>query len=95
MFFKDVIGQEETKQRLIQEVNEGRIPHVRSLVHPVTVIRGRLRIIKQLFKPLFVKVKSFAPRQAETLPDGSNLQYFCRIGDRKKHSDLILYLLVR
>lgn len=27
MFFKDVIGQEETKQRLIQEVNEGRIPH--------------------------------------------------------------------
>ena len=27
MFFKDVIGQEEIKQRLIQEVNEGRIPH--------------------------------------------------------------------
>ena len=74
----------------------GEIKHrdLRSLVHPVTVIRGRLRIIKQLFKPLFVKVKSFAPRQAETLPDGSNLQYFCRIGDRKKHSDLILYLTV-
>ena len=27
MFFRDVIGQEEIKQRLIQEVNEGRIPH--------------------------------------------------------------------
>lgn len=27
MFFKDVIGQEEIGQRLIQEVNEGRIPH--------------------------------------------------------------------
>ena len=26
MFFKDVIGQEEIKKRLIQEVNEGRIP---------------------------------------------------------------------
>ena len=26
MFFRDVIGQEEIKQRLIQEVNEGRIP---------------------------------------------------------------------
>ena len=27
MFFKDVIGQEEAKQRLIAEVKEGRIPH--------------------------------------------------------------------
>ena len=27
MFFRDVIGQEEIKQRLIQEVSEGRIPH--------------------------------------------------------------------
>lgn len=27
MFFKDVIGQEEAKKRLIQEVREGRIPH--------------------------------------------------------------------
>ena len=27
MFFRDVIGQEEIKQRLIREVNEGRIPH--------------------------------------------------------------------
>lgn len=26
MFFKDVIGQEEAKQRLIAEVKEGRIP---------------------------------------------------------------------
>lgn len=27
MLFKDVIGQEEAKQRLIAEVKEGRIPH--------------------------------------------------------------------
>jgi DNA polymerase-3 subunit delta' len=29
MFFKDVIGQEDAKQRLIREVNEGKIPHAR------------------------------------------------------------------
>ena len=29
MFFKDVIGQEEAKQRLIREVKEGKIPHAR------------------------------------------------------------------
>ena len=34
MFFKDVIGQEETKQRLIQEVNEGRIPHAQLICGP-------------------------------------------------------------
>lgn len=34
MFFKDVIGQEETKQRLIQEVNEGRIPHAQLFCGP-------------------------------------------------------------
>lgn len=34
MFFKDVIGQEETKQRLIQEVNEGRIAHAQVICGP-------------------------------------------------------------
>lgn len=34
MFFKDVIGQEETKQRLIQEVNEGHIPHAQLICGP-------------------------------------------------------------
>lgn len=34
MFFKDVIGQEAAKQRLIQEVNEGRIPHAQLLCGP-------------------------------------------------------------
>lgn len=34
MFFKDVIGQEEIKQRLIQEVNEGRIPHAQLICGP-------------------------------------------------------------
>lgn len=34
MFFKDVIGQEETKQRLIQEVSEGRIPHAQLICGP-------------------------------------------------------------
>lgn len=34
MFFKDVIGQEETKQRLIQEVREGRIPHAQLICGP-------------------------------------------------------------
>ena len=29
MFFKDVIGQEEAKQRLIREVRDGKIPHAR------------------------------------------------------------------
>ena len=50
MFFRDVIGQEEIKQRLIQEVNEGRIPHAqlicRWLLHThvtsVALIGGRL-----------------------------------------------------
>lgn len=34
MFFKDVIGQEKIKQRLIQEVNEGRIPHAQIICGP-------------------------------------------------------------
>ena len=34
MFFKDVIGQEEAKQRLIQEANEGRIPHAQLICGP-------------------------------------------------------------
>ncbi len=34
MFFKDVIGQEEIKQRLIQEVSEGRIPHAQLFCGP-------------------------------------------------------------
>ena len=34
MFFRDVIGQEEVKQRLIQEVNEGRIPHAQLICGP-------------------------------------------------------------
>ena len=34
MFFKDVIGQEAVKQRLIQEIQEGRIPHAQLLCGP-------------------------------------------------------------
>ncbi|MEG2514136.1 MAG: DNA polymerase III subunit delta, partial [Bacteroidaceae bacterium] len=34
MLFKDIIGQEETKRRLIQEVNEGRIPHAQLFCGP-------------------------------------------------------------
>ena len=34
MQFKDVIGQEETKQKLIQSVQEGRIPHAQMLAGP-------------------------------------------------------------
>lgn len=34
MFFKDVIGQEEAKQRLITEVKEGRIPHAQLICGP-------------------------------------------------------------
>lgn len=34
MLFKDVIGQEEIKQRLIQEVSEGRIPHAQLICGP-------------------------------------------------------------
>ena len=34
MFFKDVIGQEEIKQRLIREVNEDRIPHAQIICGP-------------------------------------------------------------
>ena len=34
MYFRDVIGQEEAKQRLIQEAREGRIPHARLFCGP-------------------------------------------------------------
>lgn len=34
MYFKDVIGQEEVKQRLIREVGEGRVPHSRLVCGP-------------------------------------------------------------
>lgn len=34
MFFRDVIGQEEAKYRLIQEVSEGRIPHAQLFCGP-------------------------------------------------------------
>lgn len=34
MFFKDIIGQEAAKQRLIQEINEGRIPHAQLFCGP-------------------------------------------------------------
>lgn len=34
MFFRDVIGQEEVKQRLIQDVGEGRIPHTHLFCGP-------------------------------------------------------------
>lgn len=34
MFFRDVIGQETTKTRLIQEVREGRIPHAQLICGP-------------------------------------------------------------
>ena len=34
MFFKDVIGQEESKQRFLQEVKEGRIPHAQLFCGP-------------------------------------------------------------
>ena len=34
MYFKDIIGQQEAKQRLVQEVAEGRVPHARLLCGP-------------------------------------------------------------
>ena len=34
MFFRDIIGQKEAKQQLIQEVNEGRIPHAQLFCGP-------------------------------------------------------------
>lgn len=37
MFFKEVIGQEEIKQRLIREVRENRIPHARIISGPAGV----------------------------------------------------------
>ena len=37
MFFRDVIGQEEAKHRLIQEVSEGRIPHAQLFCGPAGV----------------------------------------------------------
>ena len=44
MFFRDVIGQEEIKQRLIQEVNEGRIPHAQLICGPEGVGKMPLAI---------------------------------------------------
>ena len=34
MFFKDIIGQEDIKKRLIQEIKDGKIPHARLLGGP-------------------------------------------------------------
>lgn len=51
MFFRDVIGQEEIKQRLIQEVNEGRIPHAQLICGPEGV--GKM--------PLAIAATSVAP----------------------------------
>lgn len=42
MFFKDIIGQNEIKQRLIEEVREGRIPHAQILCGPEGV--GKMAI---------------------------------------------------
>ena len=36
--FKDIIGQEAAKQRLIQEVQEGRIPHAQLFCGPAGVV---------------------------------------------------------
>ena len=44
MFFRDVIGQEEIKRRLIQEVNEGRIPHAQLICGPEGVGKMPLTI---------------------------------------------------
>ena len=44
MFFRDVIGQEEIKQRLIQEVSEGRIPHAQLICGPEGVGKMPLAI---------------------------------------------------
>ena len=44
MFFRDVIEQEEIKQRLIQEVNEGRIPHAQLICGPEGVGKMPLAI---------------------------------------------------
>ena len=40
MLFKDVIGQEEAKQRLIAEVKEGRIPHAQLICGSSPKING-------------------------------------------------------
>ena len=34
MFFRDIIGQEKAKQRLIHEAQEGKIPHARLFCGP-------------------------------------------------------------
>ncbi len=44
MLFKDVIGQEEVKRRLIQEVKEGRVPHARLICGPEGVGKMPLAI---------------------------------------------------
>jgi len=43
VFFRDVIGQEEIKQRLIQEANEGRIPHAQLVYGPEGV--GKMPLV--------------------------------------------------
>ena len=48
MFFRDVIGQEEIKQRLIQEVNEGRIPHAQLICGPENAVGYCIRTLHQL-----------------------------------------------
>lgn len=44
MFFKDIIGQEEIKKRLIEEINESRIPHAQLICGPEGVGKMALAI---------------------------------------------------
>jgi len=60
MFFRDVIGQEEVKQRLIQEVNEGRIPHAQLICGPEGV--GKIHW------PLHTHAISVAPTGVKRMP---------------------------
>jgi len=53
MFFRDVIGQEEIKRRLIQEVREGRIPHAQLICgrSRKNAVSYCLRTLYQLHQP--------------------------------------------
>lgn len=78
MYFKDIIGQESIKQRLIQDVNEGRIPHARLICGPEGV--GKL--------PLAIAYARYVSCKNRTEHDACGTCPSCVKFDKLVHPDV-------
>lgn len=78
MFFKNVIGQEAIKQRLIQEVHEGRIPHAQLICGPEGV--GKL--------PLAIAYARYINCQNPSETDSCGKCPSCAKFDKLVHPDI-------